>query len=182
MNILKTVLPEEQVEPIVQDCCESRRNFLKRAGVSLAVIATASVGYADSDGDDNNSDDNRGNMNSAVGKGQVDVGAVSNFNQQIMTNKTSIAGVMIAQTAQGLIALSPVCTHQGCAPDFSKAAKQFICRCHGARFAADGAVTAGPARTPLSRYPMIVKNGRLIVDTNNLIKRSSVKPSDFLKI
>jgi cytochrome b6-f complex iron-sulfur subunit len=167
--------PQSSNLEIVPPTLESRRDFLKLAGATLAVIATGSIGLADDD------EGKQGSMSTAVGKGQVDVGPVSSFKPGSMTDKTALAGVMISHTAKGLIALAPVCTHAGCAPKYAGAAQQFICPCHNARFANDGALTNGPARTPLSRYAITLKNGRVIVDTNNLIQRSSVKASDFVK-
>ena len=164
----------------VASTSESRRDFLKLAGVTLAVTATGSIGFADKD--DNDDEGKQGSMTTAVGKGQVDLGPVSSFKPGSVTDKTAMAGVMISSTPRGLIALAPVCTHQGCAPKYAGAAQQFICACHNARFASDGAVTNGPARTPLSRYAVTLKNGRVIVDTNKLIVRSSVKASDFVKV
>ena len=160
---------------LVSSTLKSRRDFLKLAGATLAVITTGSIGLADDD------DGNTGSMTKAVGKGQVDVGPVSSFKPGSMIDKTAMAGVMISSTPRGLIALAPVCTHQGCVPKYAGAAQQFICPCHDARFASDGTVTRGPARTPLSRYAITLKNGRVIVDTNKLIARSSVKTSDFVK-
>ncbi len=157
---------------------ESRRDFLKLAGATLAVIATGSIGLADDDDDEGK----QGSMNTAVGKGMVDVGPASSFKLGSTTDKTAAAGVMISRTAKGLIALAPVCTHAGCVPKYAGAAQQFICPCHNARFANDGAVTNGPARTPLSRYVITLKNGRVIVYTNKLIQRPSVKASDFVRV
>jgi cytochrome b6-f complex iron-sulfur subunit len=168
---LETSTPEA-----VSPTLESRRDFLKLAGATLAVIATGSIGLADDD------EGNRGSMSTAVGKGMIDVGSVSSFKPGSMTDKTAAAGVMISRTTKGLIALAPVCTHAGCIPKYAGAAQQFICPCHNARFANDGAVTNGPARTPLSRYAITLKNGRVIVDTNKLIQRSAVKASDFVRV
>jgi cytochrome b6-f complex iron-sulfur subunit len=174
------MLHAQTLDPEIQ--LESRRNFLKLSGAALVLLATASVGFADDEGNEGDDDGNQGNMGKAIAKGQVDVGATSSFKPGSMTDKTSVAGVMISRTAQGLIALAPVCTHQGCDTHFSGAAAQHICPCHGARFSNDGAVTAGPARAPLSRYAISLKNGRVIVDTNKLIQRSAVKASDFVKV
>jgi Rieske Fe-S protein len=166
----------------VSSTLESRRDFLKLAGVTLAVIATGSLGLADDDNGKDDDEGKQGSMTTAFGKGQVDLGPVSSFKPGSMTDKTATAGVMISRTAKGLIALAPVCTHAGCVPKYAGVAQQFICPCHNARFSSDGGVTNGPARTPLSRYALTLKNGRVIVDTNKLIQRSSVKASDFLKV
>jgi cytochrome b6-f complex iron-sulfur subunit len=174
----ETSNPKSNNPEAVSPTLESRRDFLKLAGAALAVIATGSIGFADDDDDEGK----QGSMSTAVGKGQVNVGPVSGFKPGSMTDKTALAGVMISRTAKGLIALAPVCTHAGCAPKYAGAAQQFICPCHDARFANDGAVTNGPARAPLSRYAITLKNGRVIVDTNKLIQRSAVKVSDFVRV
>lgn len=161
---------------------ESRRQFLKVSVLTLAALGMSSVGFADPDGDNENDDDKNRNSNKAVGKGVLDLGLASSFQLGKVSDQTAQAGVMISRTKQGLIALAAVCTHQGCSTKHSNAADLFICPCHGARFSNDGAVTQGPARTPLSRYPISIKNGRVLVDTNTLIRRSSVRVSDFVKV
>ena len=180
---------EQSLETKDCGCAEDgRREFLKRSGLALAAIATLGLTnvFADPDGDDDDDADDddgqRGTMNTPVGKGVIDLGAVTSFRSGSVTDKTGVAGVMLARTPQGLVALSPACTHQGCNTKFSSAAQEFVCGCHGARFALAGAVTAAPARTPLSRYPISVKNGRVLVDTNKLIKRSKVLVSDFVRV
>lgn len=54
-------------------------------------------------------------------------------------------------------AFSAVCPHQGCTvlPE----GEAFACPCHGSQFAADGAVTAGPARAGLVPVPVAVTDG-----------------------
>ena len=50
--------------------------------------------------------------------------------------------------------MSNVCTHQGCAVGVVGATgrESLSCPCHGSAFDANGAVTRGPARTPLAHY------------------------------
>jgi nitrite reductase/ring-hydroxylating ferredoxin subunit len=55
--------------------------------------------------------------------------------------------IALFKDAEGVYAVSTVCTHLGCIvktiPD------GFECPCHGSKFAADGSVEKGPAPTPL---------------------------------
>jgi cytochrome b6-f complex iron-sulfur subunit len=153
----------------------SRREFLKRAGLVAAGVALAGAVLAQDD-------ENRGAMTQAANKGLVDLGPVTAFKPNGVVDRSGDAGAFISRTADGLIALSPVCTHQGCTTRYVSGTNEFACPCHGARFAADGSITRRPGRSPLAAYPLQVKNGRLFVNTNKLIQRSSVQKSDFLKI
>jgi len=54
-----------------------------------------------------------------------------------------------------LHAFSAVCPHLGCIVQWNTNEKSFDCPCHGSRFASDGTVMNGPAKTDLS--PIHVK-------------------------
>jgi nitrite reductase/ring-hydroxylating ferredoxin subunit len=55
--------------------------------------------------------------------------------------------VVLVRDAEGVFAVSRVCTHLGCIVQPSAAG--FDCPCHGSRFARDGTVIRGPAPKPL---------------------------------
>ena len=54
--------------------------------------------------------------------------------------------------ADNFVACSAICTHKGCTVGYEHEVKEFVCPCHGARYALDGAVTRGPAKKPLQSY------------------------------
>jgi cytochrome b6-f complex iron-sulfur subunit len=56
--------------------------------------------------------------------------------------------VAVFRDAEGVYAISSVCTHLGCI--VKNSAEGFECPCHGSRFASDGSVTKGPAPRPLA--------------------------------
>jgi len=61
-----------------------------------------------------------------------------------------------------VVALSAVCTHQGCA--VRRETEDLVCPCHGSRFApADGAVLQGPADEPLPSVPVRIESGTVVV-------------------
>lgn len=62
-----------------------------------------------------------------------------------------------------LVALNPMCTHQGCTVDFDADAKALACPCHGSTFALDGAVTDGPAEAPLPVFEVKEEEGLVLV-------------------
>lgn len=71
-----------------------------------------------------------------------------------------------ALAADGVVAYSGVCTHQGCDVNAYRAAeKTLLCFCHFSQFhpAQGGAVVAGPAPRPLPALPLKLDGGRLVV-------------------
>lgn len=63
--------------------------------------------------------------------------------------------VAVARTDEGeLIAVSAVCTHQGCIVSHDPERECWQCPCHGSRFALDGTVLQGPAIKPLEKVDL----------------------------
>ncbi len=66
---------------------------------------------------------------------------------------------------QQIAALSTVCTHLGCTPNWLEAEQKFKCPCHGSGFYINGINFEGPAPRPLERYAIrIAEDGQLEVD------------------
>ena len=64
-----------------------------------------------------------------------------------------------------IYALSTVCTHLGCTPNWLEAEQKFKCPCHGSGFYKDGINFEGPAPRPLERYAIhLAEDGQLEVD------------------
>ena len=60
--------------------------------------------------------------------------------------------IIVANTSSGFVALSSVCTHEGCTITFSSSANNFPCPCHGSVFSTSGSVVTGPASMAVRRY------------------------------
>lgn len=70
------------------------------------------------------------------------------------------------RAADGVVAYSAFCTHQGCdVSSWVAAEKALLCFCHFSKFAPhqEAAVTAGPAPRPLPALPLKVAGGALVV-------------------
>lgn len=52
----------------------------------------------------------------------------------------------------GYVALSPICTHQGCTVGVQGA--RLVCPCHGSTYDRRGRVLRGPAPSPLRSFPV----------------------------
>src|SRR5450759_3516896 len=62
-------------------------------------------------------------------------------------------GVIVARTATGAyVAVSQTCTHAGYTVEYVSSGNSFYCPAHGSDFATSGAVTRGPAASPLAAY------------------------------
>lgn len=63
------------------------------------------------------------------------------------------SGVIIINTGNdNFIALSSVCTHNGCTVGYVAANDNLLCPCHDSVFSLDGTVLQGPASSPLKTY------------------------------
>lgn len=67
----------------------------------------------------------------------------------------------------GFFALSTVCTHLGCTPNWLLAESKFKCPCHGSGFQPTGINFEGPAPRPLERFAIrLADDGQILVDKN----------------
>lgn len=71
--------------------------------------------------------------------------------------------VLIATAPGEYLALSAVCTHLGCIVKWVTDQNEFVCPCHGGRFAPDGRVVGGPPPRPLENYPVTIQDDQLLV-------------------
>lgn len=53
------------------------------------------------------------------------------------------------------------CTHMGCTVGYDEAQHALACPCHGSRFDEAGVVTKGPAKAPLTSYPVTAEGEAL---------------------
>jgi cytochrome b6-f complex iron-sulfur subunit len=63
-----------------------------------------------------------------------------------------------------IFALSTVCTHLGCTPNWLDSERKFKCPCHGSGFRMTGINFEGPAPRPLERFKIELVEGELVVD------------------
>ncbi len=86
--------------------------------------------------------------------------AINDFvakNSVIVIRKTS------GNTPASFLAVSSVCPHAGATVEFKSAQSTFSCAAHGSTFAADGALTQGPATKGLTKLTVEVTGATLSV-------------------
>ncbi len=79
--------------------------------------------------------------------------------------------VWIVRSLDGFYALSTVCTHLGCTPNWLSSEKKFKCPCHGSGFRMTGMNFEGPAPRPLERYALSLdESGNIRIDKSRKIR------------
>ena len=80
--------------------------------------------------------------------------------------------IFVVRDANGLFAVSAICTHSGCTNQVS--GTKFYCPCHGATFAWDGSNPTSPAHSALKHYAMCVDaSGNVTVDPKTSVPTST---------
>src|SRR5688500_3201012 len=93
--------------------------------------------------------------------GQVDERFKQRFGVWLVKDVDPVTGTM------GIYALSTVCTHLGCTPDWLPGAQKYKCPCHGSGYYKNGINFEGPTPRPLERYAIsLADDGQILVDKN----------------
>jgi len=75
--------------------------------------------------------------------------------------------VWVVREAEGLYALSAICTHLGCTPRWLPSESKFKCPCHGSGYFKNGVNFEGPTPRPLERLKITLANdGQILIDRN----------------
>ena len=86
---------------------------------------------------------------------------------------------------RGFYALTTVCTHLGCTPNWLEAESKFKCPCHGSGFQRSGIHFEGPAPRPLERFRIVLADdGQILVDKTVKYQQEKgewEKPEAFLQ-
>jgi cytochrome b6-f complex iron-sulfur subunit len=95
------------------------------------------------------------------------IGTVAQLDEDksLFSSDKKIAVVRDPKDSSKLLAVNSACTHKGCVVEWQKTNKEYVCPCHDAKFAADGKVLQGPAKTPLTVYVAKIENGKVLVRT-----------------
>jgi cytochrome b6-f complex iron-sulfur subunit len=94
-------------------------------------------------------------------------------------------GVWLVRDSQGIYALSTICTHLGCTPNWLEAEQKFKCPCHGSGYYKSGINFEGPTPRPLERFAIsLADDCQILVDKSHKFqyeKGEWTNPAAFLK-
>jgi cytochrome b6-f complex iron-sulfur subunit len=95
-------------------------------------------------------------------------------------------GVWLVRDQNGIFALSTVCTHLGCTPNWLEAEQKYKCPCHGSGYYKDGINFEGPTPRPLERFAIsLADDGQILVDKNRKFQQEKGEwsnPAAFLRL
>ena len=98
------------------------------------------------------------NVATAPTKNFKAIGTVAQLDKDGQLTSDKIAVVRDPKNANNVLAVNSICTHKGCDVKWKSDKKQYVCPCHDAEFAADGAVLEGPAK---NRYRFMPPKSRM---------------------
>jgi len=143
----------------------NRRSFLSVTGASAGLMVVASAIPA------------CGNQGISPPAGPVVAGNVSALS---LGSLMLLSNVIVARDTNGVYAMSRACTHQGCPVDDTSSgiAGGLHCPCHGSAFDGNGAVTHGPAGSPLQHYAVtIATDGSITVQGDQPVSSDTRTPA-----
>jgi cytochrome b6-f complex iron-sulfur subunit len=98
-------------------------------------------------------------------KGVVDERFKQRFGVWLVKDNDVVTGAL------GIYALSTVCTHLGCTPNWLDGEQKFKCPCHGSGYDNEGINFEGPAPRPMDRaFVALLPDGEIQVDTSRLFQ------------
>jgi cytochrome b6-f complex iron-sulfur subunit len=94
----------------------------------------------------------------------IDLSLPENASLNTTGNSKIVHNVIIVNLGTGFIALSSICTHQGCTVAYNPVSGNLECPCHGSVYSVSGNVLNGPAPRALMSYT-VSRNGSVITIT-----------------
>jgi cytochrome b6-f complex iron-sulfur subunit len=95
-------------------------------------------------------------------------------------------GTWIVRAVEGIYALSTICTHLGCTPNWLDTENKFKCPCHGSGFYKTGVHFEGPAPRPLERFRIsLAEDGQILIDKSKKFQQEKGEwnnPESFLPV
>ena len=97
-----------------------------------------------------------------------------------------VHGVWMVKQEGKIVALSNICTHLGCIPNWMAGELKFKCPCHGSGYYMNGINFEGPAPRPLERYKITINaDGLIKVDKSKIYRHEKGEwelPTAYLEV
>jgi cytochrome b6-f complex iron-sulfur subunit len=154
---------------------KGRRNFLKTAWKFLGAVAVAEILFFVISLLKPSREINKSKPGSTL---RI-IGNIEDFTPGSVTPDRINRVYIIREKEGGFLALSIVCPHLGCSVLWDETKQQFDCPCHSSAFDQHGIVLSSPAPRPLDYFPVIIGEGKVMVDLSQKTKRKNFEPSQI---
>ncbi len=148
----------------------NRKDFIKTASLA-SILAMTGLTLQSCSSDSEDTDPNPNDPNDPNGGGQANTVQFSIANSPFTALQNDQGwllhpqeDILLINVGGTISAFTSVCTHSGCARDWTFPNQLFTCNCHGSQFDSNGAVVTGPASSPLARLNL-TRNGNDITIT-----------------
>ena len=160
------------------DVDTNRRGFLSRAMRLLGAVAILEAGWIAVSA----LVPGKRKTPQMDGPGVVVAGPVERFEPGSVTAFADGKFYLARLADGGFLAVNRKCTHLGCSVPWRPDEERFACPCHASAFDIRGAVLSSPAPRPLDLFAVAIKNGQVLVDTTNKLRRTAFDPDQVARI
>ncbi len=136
----------------------NRREVVQKflLGGTVLVIVPSVLESCSKDPATDNPGTNPGGTPPAGSKIDLDLSLAENSSLNTSGSFKYVSNLIVINLAGTFVALSSICTHQGCTVAYNKNAGDIECPCHGSVYSTSGSVINGPAPAALRSYPVTV--------------------------
>nr|WP_321356514.1 Rieske (2Fe-2S) protein [uncultured Draconibacterium sp.] len=140
-----------------------RKEFIKKFAYSGSILLTVPVILsACSSSDDDFVPNDPNNPNEPNTDVTIDLTSSTYEDLGTIGGYAYAGNIMIFRTSENTyLALSKICTHQGCTVAYVHTDGDVLCPCHSSRYTTAGAVINGPATASLKKYN-VQKDGDIL--------------------
>lgn len=133
-----------------------RRKFFKSSCVLCGISVVGASGFLESCAKDSTTVPQGPNVDFTL-----DLTKAGNTVLQTPGKSLTTHSVVVINLDGTFIALSEICTHNGCSVAFNDSSRHMECPCHGGTYDLQGNVISGPPPAPIKKYT-VTKNGDIL--------------------
>jgi len=129
----------------------NRRELIRNIAAGTVTLFVVPAAFTSCEDDLPDPDDNNNPENNTL---TIDLNSEKYSDLGSAGGSVKEGDIIIINTEAGFIALSNICTHQGCVVSYDSEENKLPCPCHGSVFSTSGSVLEGPANAPLKKYEL----------------------------
>ncbi len=132
-----------------------RKEFMRQVGMGFGAIVLMNCLQSCGDGGeipDPNPGGGAGGLNFTINLNDVANAGLKTKGNFVVVKAQNVIIARVNDTNGTWLAVDSRCTHQQTTIEYRSGSNDFFCQTHGSVFTAVGAVTKGPANSPLTRY------------------------------